>query len=89
MKLHDKQFILFDHFLGTDSKPLCWQVHREQQKAKRMLEERLKITTLEERLKTEMSAAGGQLSLEMGAGMGTAEALRQAMQHEDLSLIHI
>jgi len=59
------------------------QVHREQQKAKRMLEERLKITTLEERLKTEMSAAGGQLSLEMGAGMGTAEALRQAMQHED------
>merc|ERR1719225_2551985 len=59
------------------------QVHREQQKAKRMLEERLKITTLEERLKTEMTAAGGQLSLEMGAGMGTAEALRQAMQHED------
>ena len=48
-----------------------------------MLEERLKITTLEERLKTEMTAAGGQLSLEMGAGMGTAEALRQAMQHED------
>ena len=58
-------------------------MHREQQKAKRMLEERLKITTLEERLKTEMTAAGGQLSLEMGAGMGTAEALRQAMQHED------
>ena len=39
-----------------------------------MLEERLKITTLEERLKTEMMAAGGQLD------MSGAEALRQAMQ---------
>jgi hypothetical protein len=28
-----------------------FQVHREQNKAKRMLEERMKITTLEERLK--------------------------------------
>jgi len=56
------------------------QVHREQQKTKRMLEERLKITSLEERLKTEMNAAGGQLCLDMGS---TAEALRQAMQHED------
>jgi len=56
------------------------QVHREQQKAKRMLEERLKITSLEERLKTEMTAAGGNLDFGMG---GTAEALRQAMQHED------
>lgn len=56
-------------------------MHREQQKAKRMLEERLKITSLEERLKTEMASAGGNLSLlELG---GTAEALRQAMQHED------
>lgn len=45
-----------------------------------MLEERLKITTLEDRLKAEMSAGGGQMCLEMG---GTAEALRQAMQHED------
>jgi len=58
------------------------QVHREQQKAKRMLEERLKITNLEERLKCEMAAAGGQLSLE-NLQHGTAEALRQAMQHED------
>jgi len=54
------------------------QVHREQQKAKRMIEERLKITNLEERLKTEMS--GGVLGNEIGA---TAEALRMAMQQED------
>lgn len=54
------------------------QVHREQQKAKRMIEERLKITNLEERLKTEMS--GGVMGNEIGA---TAEALRMAMQQED------
>eukprot|EP00092_Neocalanus_flemingeri_P058427 GFUD01069620.1.p1 GENE.GFUD01069620.1~~GFUD01069620.1.p1 ORF type:complete len:627 (-),score=160.57 GFUD01069620.1:1028-2908(-) len=54
------------------------QVHREQQKAKRMIEERLKITNLEERLKTEMS--GGAMGNEIGA---TAEALRLAMQQED------
>jgi len=54
------------------------QVHREQQKAKRMIEERLKITNLEERLKTEMS--GGVMGNEIGA---TAEALRLAMQQEE------
>merc|ERR1719319_9972 len=40
------------------------QVHREQNKAKRMLEERMKISHLEERLKTEMVAgvlSGGAL----------------------------
>ena len=59
-------------------------MHREQQKAKRMLEERLKITTLEERLKTEMMAAGGQLD------MSGAEALRQAMQVrlKDVLMMH-
>jgi len=54
------------------------QVHREQQKAKRMIEERLKITNLEERLKTEMS--GGVIGNDMGA---TAEALRMAMQQDE------
>jgi len=43
-----------------------------------MIEERLKITNLEERLKTEMS--GGVMGNEIGA---TAEALRMAMQQED------
>jgi len=54
------------------------QVHREQQKAKRMIEERMKITNLEERLKTEMS--GGVMGNDIGA---TAEALRLAMQQEE------
>merc|ERR1719334_1186623 len=51
------------------------QVHREQNKAKRMLEERMKITSLEERLTVEMNS--GILST------GTAEALRQARQTEE------
>jgi len=51
------------------------QVHREQNKAKRMIDERMKIAGLEDRLKSEM--ASGILST------GTAEALRQARQTEE------
>ena len=51
------------------------QVHQEQNKAKRMLEERIKISTLEERLKNKM-ASGIMAS-------GTAEALKQALQQEE------
>merc|ERR1719189_2357275 len=53
------------------------QVHREEQKAKRMIEERLKITNLEDRLKTEMT--GGV----MGDINTTTEALRLALQQEE------
>jgi len=54
------------------------QVHREEQKAKRMIEERLKITNLEDRLKSEM---GG--SVMPGDINATAEALRLALQQEE------
>merc|ERR1719189_119114 len=54
------------------------QVHREEQKAKRMIEERLKITNLEDRLKSE---TGG--SVMPGDINATAEALRLALQQEE------
>ena len=59
------------------------QVHREEQKAKRMIEERLKITNLEDRLKTEMSGAGGSMMSGAGDINMTAEALRLALQQEE------
>lgn len=56
------------------------QVHREQNKAKRMLEERMKISHLEERLKTEMVAGvlGGALPNSPG---GTSLSLTNSQLH--------
>lgn len=56
------------------------QVHREEQKAKRMIEERMKITNLEDRLKSEMAVAGAGIPGDMNT---TAEALRLALQQEE------
>merc|ERR1719319_1990577 len=57
------------------------QVHREQNKAKRMLEERMKISHLEERLKTEMVAgvlSGGALPHSPG---GSSLSLTNSQLH--------
>ena len=48
--------------------------------AKRMIEERMKITNLEDRLKSEMTGAGAALPGDMNT---TAEALRLALQQEE------
>ena len=48
--------------------------------AKRMIEERMKITNLEDRLKSEMTGAGAALPGDMN---NTAEALRLALQQEE------